>query len=176
MRLLKTIALTGLSAVMLLVLVMIVLGRRPGAGRNEAQVEISRPAAEVFPWLTEPAKLTQWIAGLKESTPLTGDGLRIGARSREVIVEGGQRYEMESEIIGLEPNRLLAVKIVSPGFDVDSRYDLAEQAGKTRLSYVGVARYKMWLARLMEPVVTPAAQKQLTQNLATLKRLVEGRP
>jgi len=44
------------------------------------------------------------------------------------------------------------------------------------LSYVGVARYKIWLARLMEPVVTPAAQKQLTQNLATLKRLVEGRP
>jgi hypothetical protein len=62
------------------------------------------------------------------------------------------------------------------GFDVGGRYDLAEQEGKTRLRYVGVARYKTMLARLMEPVITPAAQKQLEQNLTTLKRLVEGAP
>jgi hypothetical protein len=91
-------------------------------------------------------------------------------------VRGGERYEMETEITSLEPNALLAVKIVSSGFDVGGRYDLTEQGGKTRLRYVGVARYKTTLSRLMEPVITPAAQKQLEQNLATLKRLVEGAP
>jgi carbon monoxide dehydrogenase subunit G len=176
LRLLKSIGLTAVGAVVLVAMVLFLLGRRPGAGSNEAEVEIARPVSQVFPWLIEPEKLTQWIEGLVESTPLTADGVRIGARSREVIMEGGQRYEMESEITGFEPNRHLRVKVTSTGFDVDGRYDLLEQNGNTRLNYVGVAYYKMWFARLMEPVVTPAAQKHLEKNLAKLKRLVEATP
>jgi uncharacterized protein YndB with AHSA1/START domain len=174
LKFLKLLLLALIGALGLGFVVLLLLGQRPGAGRNEASIVIARPASSIFPWLTQPEKLEQWIEGLDESMPLTAGGTRVGSRSRDVIIEGGQRYEMETEVTALEPNRLVANRITSAGFDVDGRYELAEQDGTTRVTYTGVARYKMWLAKLMEPVVTPAAQKALEKNMAKLKSQVEA--
>ena len=91
-------------------------GGASGRAVNQAAIEIERPAAEVFPWLTEPEKLRQWIGGRVETAPLTEGRPRVGARSREVVVMGKGRTEMESEVTALEPGRLLAVRLASPGF------------------------------------------------------------
>ncbi len=174
MKVLRLFGLVLIGAFGLGFAALLALGIRPGAARNEVTIEIARPAAEVFPWLTEPEKLERWIGGLVESTPLTPGGVRVGAKSREVIAQSGQRYEMETEVTALQPNRLLAVRATSRGFDVNGRYELAEMGGRTRLTYIGVASYKMWFARLMEPVVTPAAQKAAQRNLFKLKDLIEA--
>jgi len=147
---------------------------RPGAGRNEIVVEIKSPASSVFPWLIEPDKLKQWIGGMNERTQLTPGPAGVGTKSREVVVLGSSTTVMNVEITALEPNKLLAAHIDADGFGNDVRYVLSEQNGKTRLEYSAVTHYKTWFAQLMEPVITPAAQKKLEEDTARLKAMVQA--
>jgi uncharacterized protein YndB with AHSA1/START domain len=104
--------------------------------RNEHSVEIERPAAAVFPYLTDGEKLRQWVGGLVESTALTEGGARVGAKSREVVEERGQRFELETEITTCVPNEALQARITSQGFETLSTYRLQEDGGRTRLTNV----------------------------------------
>lgn len=165
-----------IALVVIGVVVLLALGGRQEAGRNTAAIQIDRPPAQVFPWIAEPDRLTQWIGGLVESTPLTDEGLKVGARSREVVVVGKGRYEMETTVTDLEAPSRLVVAITSEGFKVDARYDLVESGSGTFLSYASISRYEHPLARLMEPVVTREAQKKIEGDLARLKSLVEAAP
>jgi hypothetical protein len=112
--------------------------------------------------------------GLVESTALTEGGARVGARSREVVEERGQRFELETEITTYVPNEALQARITSQGFETLSTYRLQEDGGRTRLTSVLESRYTMLLARLLAPIVTRQAQKKLEADLERLKRLVEA--
>lgn len=172
------LGLLGLVAALIVigVVVLLALGKREEAGRNTATIQIERPPAQVFPWVTEPDRLKQWIGGLVESTPLTDEGLKVGARSREVVVVGNGRHEMETAVTDLEAPSRLVLEIKSEGLKVDARYDLVESGGGTFLSYACISRYEQPLARLMEPLVTREAQKKIETDLAHLKGLVEAEP
>ena len=115
-----------------------------------------------------------WIAGFKETRQLTPGPVGLGTKSRHVVVLGSDTTVMNMEITALEPNRLLAARIDSDGFTGDLRYQLTEQNGKTRLEYTALTRYKIWLAQMMEPVITPAAQKKLAEDTAKLKTLIQA--
>jgi hypothetical protein len=113
--------------------------------------------------------------GLVESTALTEGGARVGARSREVVEERGQRSELETEITSHVPNEALQARITSKGFVTLSTYRLQEEGGGlTRLTSALESRYTMLLPRLIAPLVTRQAQKKLEADLDRLKRLVEA--
>jgi len=172
------LGLLGLAAAVIVIgiVTLLVMGRREDAGRNTATVQIERPPAQVFPWITEPARLKQWIGGLVESAPLTDEGLKVGARSREAVVVRNVRYEMETTVVDLEVPARLVVEIQAEGFKTEARYDLVESGGGTFLSYDCIAHYEHPLAKLMEPLVTREAQKKIEADLARLKDLVEAEP
>jgi uncharacterized protein YndB with AHSA1/START domain len=160
--------------------VLFALGRRADAGRLAAAVEIARPPAEVYAWLTEPDRLTKWVGWLVEVRPV-GSGPR-GVGSREVWVMDDpnmkQRLEVQGVLTALDPGRRVSARIELPrGFEGEYTYTLAEAgAGRTRVEHVGTYRYHHWFARLLEPVVTRQAQKKLVEDLARLKSLAEAAP
>ncbi len=172
------VSVLGIIVALLVVgaVVLLVLGRREGAGRNTVTIQIDRPPAQVFPWITEPERLKRWVGGLVESVPLTDGGLEEGARSREVIAMGAEHFEMETTVVDVEAPHRLVVTITSEGFVVDARYDLVESGGGTFFSYVCISRYENAFARLMEPLVTRAAQKKIEEDVERLKSLVEAEP
>lgn len=165
-------------AAALFLVVMTVLSRRSGAGQNSFTVSIDRPPAEVFPWLIEPYRLTRWIDGLESSTPFPGDSAVRGGRSREIIIVGGNRYTLVTEIADIRRDTLLIVHIESEpkGFTVDARYELTETGLGTRLKYTGLADYAGMFARVMEPLVTPQSQKKVEADMKRLKQLIETQP
>ena len=138
------------GAVLLLLLflagALLVAGGRSGRAVSQAAVEIERPAAEVFPWLTEPEKIVQWRAG----------------------------PETESEIVALEPGRLLAQRLAGPGYAAGARYELEEAGGKTRLRCRVDSRYSGFPRKLLAPALTPRAQWKLEEDLRRLKERVEN--
>jgi len=170
----KGIVLAFAAAVLLLAVALWAAGMRAGAGRNEIILEINKPPAAVFPWLVEPAKLKQWIAGMTEMTQLTPGAIRVGTKSRDVMVLGSESTVMTVEITALEPGKLLAAHIDADLFADDIRYELSGQGGKTRLVYSAETTYKHWFAKLLEPVITSAAQRKLVEDTKTLKALVQS--
>jgi hypothetical protein len=158
------------------VLALVAAGFRESAGRTEATIDMARPPAEIYPMLVETPKRRLWIVGMTEANDLTQGGPRVGARSRFVILQGGQRLEAELELTALEPPREIQGRITSDAFEQTIGWNLQPIDGGTRVYYSAHTRYHAWLTRLLEPLFSAAAQKRVEQSLARLKSLLEAKP
>jgi uncharacterized protein YndB with AHSA1/START domain len=138
-----------------------------------AEVLVAAAPEEVFFHLTDPSSLKQWIGGLVESTPIGDSTLRVGAKSREVVEENGRRFEMQSEVLRFEANRLLEVSIQNDFGQTISRYQLEPDNGRTRLTHTMQANYKGLFMRLMAPIIGRAVQSKLDGDFNQLKQLAE---
>lgn len=142
--------------------------------RNEHSVEIAAAPEDVFPWLADPARRLRWMGALVESESLTEGPPELGSRYRDVFEDHGQRIELEAELVEVEPGERLTARLVSKGFESTSSQRLEADGAGTRLTAAVETRYTMLAARLLAPLVTRHAQKQLETDLARLKELVEA--
>ena len=141
--------------------------------RNESQVEIARPAADIFPYLVESEKRRQWVHGLVESTPLDDGEPRVGSRFRDVVVDHGQRTTVDAEVERYEPDDALTARLQARGFVSRVSYELQEVDGRTRVACTLETEFTVRVARLVGPLVTRHAQKALDTSLQKLKRVLE---
>jgi uncharacterized protein YndB with AHSA1/START domain len=141
--------------------------------RNEHSLEIAAAPGEVFPWLADSELRLRWMGALVESEPLTDGPPELGSRYRDVFEDHGQRVELEAELVEVEPDERLTARLMSKGFESTSSQRLEAAGGGTRLTATLETRYTMLAAKLLAPLVTRHAQKQLEADLARLKELVE---
>jgi carbon monoxide dehydrogenase subunit G len=162
--------------------VLLALGHRVDAGRVHVSTEINASAQQLWPWLNDQDKLKQWITWLVEIRPaeVRQDRSRTGVGTKQVWVmrdenNRGQLMEMEGTFTEYQPPLRESVRISSAGtFDGQQTYIVENLgAGRARLNIDGTYRYAQWFAALMEPLITPAAEKKLRQDVARLKALVE---
>ncbi len=137
------------------------------------QVSIAATPAQVYPFLTEPERLKQWLGGLVESKPLTEGGTRVGARSLEIVEESGRRMEMESVVLDVRTNELLAVEISSSMGQMRSEYRLAGDGARTRVDHTMNVRYKGFI-RFIAPFIKGMVQKKIEGDLERLRQVVEA--
>ena len=175
MKVLKWI-LGGLVGILLLLFIVLYFlsDGMSGIVENRTEIEIEKPANQVFTWISESEKLKQWMHGLKEDIPINGDSLRVGSKSKIIVEDEQGRFEMIVEITQLKMNELLAVHITSEGFEVNAVYKLSESGDVTTLNYEGRAHFKSLFLRLITFVIKPASQQQLENNFNKLKSLVEA--
>lgn len=138
-----------------------------------AQVSIAATPVQIYPFLTEPERLKQWLGGLVESKPLTEGGTRVGARSLEIVEENGRRMEMESVILDVRTNELLAVEISSSMALMRSEYRLTGDGARTRVDHTMNAHYKGFV-RLLAPFIRGMVQKKIDGDLDRLRQVVEA--
>ena len=141
---------------------------------NEFAFEIDRPAAQIFPQLVAGERRMRWMGALKESKQVTDGPPGLGTQFEDVFEDHGQRFEIEAEIVEYEPGKRLALDLVASAFESRVTQTLDEADGATTLTTRIDTEYKSALARLMSGVVTGHAQKQLEEDMARLKELVEG--
>ena len=153
---------------------LVVAGRRSGAGRMTATVDIARPRADVFSWIVEPERQREWMSGIVEARLLTDGPLRVGSRMRQVHDDGRERVEMETAITELAGDSVLGVRVTGANFRIDGRYELLALAGTTRVRYASSSRFSHPLLALIEPLITPVAQRKLDGDFARLEVLVES--
>jgi uncharacterized protein YndB with AHSA1/START domain len=167
-----TMLVVALASVALAAAVVFVVGGRPRTYSSSAVITASPD--EVFAHLTRPELLTRWVGGLVASEDLTGEGLRVGARSREIIEEGGRRMEMEGEVLQVTPGRLLSMRLTAEGISIQADYTLEPRGGQTVVSLTQVAHYGGGL-RLAAPFLDGAVERKLARDFEALKRLAEQR-
>lgn len=165
-------ALLGLLAVA--VAVLMAMGKRSGAGEMNGSIEIARPVPVVKAWLTEPDRLKQWVSWLVE--------VRKVSPTREVWVmedrnNGNQKMEMFVDALEDTPTLLRANVWAAGSFHGVSQWRLVDLGNnRTRLEQTASFVYDEWFARLLEPLITPAAQKKSDEDLARLKQQIEAAP
>ena len=174
-----------LGAVVALVIVTLaglwIASNRRDAGRLRGNIEIDRPLDITWTWLSDPAKLTQWVGWLDAIEPDTTT-VAEGIGHREIWVMNDPRMKEKLRVPGTitvwDPPRQIGVHIAMPeAFEGDVLYTLTELPnGRTRFEQDGRFRYLDRFAALMEPLVTPEAMKKLVDDMQRMKQKVEAEP
>jgi len=179
MKWLRYSALALVSLIVLAVVILLGLSTRESSKVMVASVEIARPPAEVWPWLTETEKLKAWIGWLKEVRPLTPPPDRVGSRSVWVMEDqnnNGQKMEMTDELLEYDPPRRLKVSIRSDeGFSGEALYTLEDLGnGRTLLTQRSSFVFDKWFFKLLSPLIMGSAQKKAAADMQTMKARVES--
>lgn len=169
-------ALVGL--LVLAIVVLLALGRRPDAGVNRATIEIARPPAVVWSWLSEPEKLKQWVDWLVAVESDTTSPSGVGHREVWVMDDPNMKQQMRlpATVTAVDPPRSMSAHIAEPGsFDGDVSYTLEDLGNdRTRVTQLSRFKYTNPLYVLLEPLVTPEAQKKADSDFAKLKARAEA--
>jgi uncharacterized protein YndB with AHSA1/START domain len=159
---------------------LFVASQREGSARLEASVEIGRPAAEVWPWLVEPAKLKSWVGWLKEVENPDGAFAAQGQRQVWTMEDRNNNNQlMRLRNVAEEfspPSRLVLRVSAAEGFTGVSRFELSESGGRTRLRTRADYEFNHWFAKLLAPLIINQANAKLVEDLNRMKALVESAP
>lgn len=139
-----------------------------------SDIEIDATPEAIFAWLAEPEKRLKWIEGLAEITPVTDDGLRVGARWIEIHDVNGREYEFEFEVAELEaPRRLRCTALARPQFETDLLYLVETGLSANSVTIEHTTRFRGWIARLLGAMLAKGLARKLERDLARLKAAIE---
>jgi uncharacterized protein YndB with AHSA1/START domain len=138
------------------------------------EIEIDRPAAEVFAYVTDPAKLPSWQINTVSAVP-EGDGpLDLGSRLREVHRgPGGRKLESLVEVSEFEPDRVFALRMIEGALPIDARIVFEPTERGTRMSFTAHGQPSGGM-RMAQPLLRLALKRQFKEHCATLKRVLES--
>jgi carbon monoxide dehydrogenase subunit G len=136
--------------------------------RIDDELHINREPAEVFAFMSDPAKLSTWQPTTVAVRRQRQGPLVVGERFEEVHKALGRELSSTVEVAAYDAPRLLALHIVSGPMPLDGRWELEPSHGGTRLRFVGEADVR-GLMRLTRPVLA----RRFRSYHERLKHLVE---
>jgi uncharacterized membrane protein len=146
----------------------------PSLIRVDLTVQVNRPVEEVFAYVTDPAKLSEWQTNLVSVTKETEGPVRSGTRFREVRrAPFGRTVEAIVEVSAYEENRRFDLRIVSGPLPIDGRNEFTGMAGATRIEFGAEGELRGAL-RLARPVLGRLLRRQFERDYARLKDALES--
>lgn len=139
----------------------------------EAVIEISRPPAEVFALLDDAPQTPLWLESCTSLEQRTPGPKAVGAALAYAYRQGGHAGQMDGVVTAYAPAAALGMRFSDPRFSVDVDFRLAPSASGTTVQHrIGIAPRSL-VGRLMSPLIQLGNRRQVSNNLARLKRLAE---
>ncbi len=140
----------------------------------EATSEIAAPQASVFAFVDDFAKAPQWL-GMCQSLELVAPPKRAGSKIRYAYKEGGGTRNMEGNLSAYDSPRRIELALQDKMFALLVRFELESRAQGTHFKYTLEITPQSFVAKLMSGMIRGATQKQVDQDVAKLKSLLEAR-
>jgi uncharacterized protein YndB with AHSA1/START domain len=144
--------------------------------RADCSVTIARPVEDVFAVLTNPTLSPRWSKNSIKGELITDGPPGVGSR-RRAVVKGlfGRPMESVMEVTELEPNRAVALKLISAswGGTGKTRYTFTPVDGGTRVDWT----WEMEPGGLMKPFSRQFMayfEKAFQRDLDNLKVVMES--
>jgi uncharacterized protein YndB with AHSA1/START domain len=138
---------------------------------HQVDITIQRPIEEVFAFLTDPKNHSRWDTTSISMEQLEPGPWREGTRFREIRKLGRRNVEVASQVAALEPNRRFNIMSLSgPEWRGQWLFDEVEKG--TRLRFEGRLTFTGAM-RLMEPLIARGFKRQIDENFARLKEILE---
>lgn len=140
--------------------------------RYSTIVSIDRPAGDVFAALLDAERYSEWTEMV--DSRFEGEGApRIGTRGAFRLPAGPLKGRYLIEIVALEPDRRLDLRIDGSGLRWISRITLEPEGGGTRMTYAGDISLLGW-RRILEPLMAHEAQAGEEKEAKRFKDLLES--
>jgi len=182
MKWLKWIGIVVAALIILPLVTLLVLGHRSGAGTLQASIEMNASPEQVWAWIDDGDKLKQWVSWLVEvKYPDAQKTHGVGATRVLVMKDennGGMLMEIAGKCSEYTPPSKMTVQLSDDQgmFSGEQTYQLVDLgSGRTRMDVHSQFRFAQWFAKLMEPLITPQAEKKMVADAARLKSLVESK-
>ena len=141
--------------------------------KAEISMVINRSADDVFAYLTDVAKGTEWQAELVEASQTSTGPVGLGTTIREVRRFMGRKMESVFQITEFEPSQKLAFQSTVAPFPMRGQYVLEPEDAGTRVTFVVEADLS-GAFKLAETIVVHTAKRQIDADLTKLKALLEA--
>jgi hypothetical protein len=137
-------------------------------------IEISRPSAEVFGYVSDQTNGPAWQQGLDEVRRTTNGAIGVGTRHTFVRRLGRRQVTGDNEYVEFEPGRrVVFVFTSSDGVTGKGWYEVEPlEANRTRLDY-GVEIHLRGPMRLASPLIETSIRKEDAADTARLKEILE---
>jgi hypothetical protein len=138
----------------------------------EHRVTIKRPAADVFAYLADGEKGTEWRSGIVDIKKVSGEG--VGSQYKQSVRgPGGRAVAADYTITEFTPNSVLAFQATAGPVRPHGRYDLAEWGGLTSVTFSLDAELTGIKKLLMGGMVAKTMNTEV-QALDKAKTILEG--
>jgi hypothetical protein len=139
---------------------------------GEVSVWIDRSPSEVFAVVSDAEQTPRWSSSAIESRVTTPGPVGVGSIAHEVSRFLGRRFEVESEIVAFEPDRLLGVLVTGGPFPLRASFRLETVDDGCQVRAIFHAQ-PAGLLRVVEVPLRIAIRRKFAADLANLKRELE---
>ncbi len=139
----------------------------------EQSVVINRPTEEVFAFVADIEKMSQWMSELVEAKQTSEGPVGVGTTYMAVATPLGRRAESTQDVVEYEPNSKFAIKSTSGPVASKDEFTFESVAGGTKVTRVTEAELGGFF-KLAEPLVARMLKRQFETNFANLKDILEA--
>lgn len=137
----------------------------------ERSAEISRPAEEVFAFLSNLENLPRWQSGVLRAELTTPAPLRVGSKA---VVERrmfGQQIVADLVVTAFEPPHRIVLATEASGVSVEASVVVQElDAQRSRITFGMVMQTASFFMKAVEPMLAEAAEADIEASLARLEK------
>ena len=137
----------------------------------EISTHINRPVAEVFKYMTDPAKLPEWNSVVEEASA-TETPVRVGTKVQSKARFLGRKIEGTFVVTEHELNKRFANKAEKP-FPLTVTNTFEAEGGGTKVVAIFDGEPGGFF-KIGEPILARIAKKQFQAQLETAKELLEA--
>jgi uncharacterized protein YndB with AHSA1/START domain len=136
--------------------------------------EIRRPMPDVFAMIDDFDRMPTWLESCVAMAQVTKGERAAGNALHYRYNIAGQAGEMDGTLTAYVPGEQIAMRFSDSHFDVEMGFRLeATELGARVYHQIGIT-IKFELARYMETMIQAGNKKQVGNNLARLKRILEA--
>ncbi len=136
-------------------------------------VEIDRPAAEVFAFVSDMENNPRWQNGMKSSRWTSPPPIGVGSTYAQVAGFLGREIETAFEVVEFEPGKRIRITSTKSTFPLDiTRTVEAVDIGSCRVSAV-IKGEPRGLLGVLAPLTRPLANRSIQRDYGRLKELLE---
>ena len=139
----------------------------------EQSVVIDRPIEEVFAFVTDIEKFSQWSAELVEARKTSEGPVGVGTTFSGVVQLLGRRMHNTHEVTEYEPNRKLSFRTITSPVPMEAEVRFESIDNHTTVTTVAEVQPGGFF-RLAAPIFRRMVNRQYETNLANLKDLLEA--
>ena len=138
-----------------------------------AEVIINRPVKEVFNFIKDMNNHVNWQTGVLESSITSEGDVGVGTTYKYITQMMGRKISTTGEIITCDPNERFMYRSTSGPFQIAGGYTFEQESGGTKATQRIVADIEGFF-RLAETIVVRSVQRNIQNNLLTLKETMEA--
>jgi hypothetical protein len=136
---------------------------------------IYKPIRPVFDFVSTPENDFQWQYEILAASKLSENASRMGSFFRSIGHFMGQRIQGTFEVTEYEPDRKYGFKSLSGPLHSQTSYTFKVNKGSTKVSISTQAQIGDFF-QMNERTIEQNMKKQMKENLALLKELLEAKP